>query len=128
MPCFSTVQDQLCRDTRRRAEVSDSGEADLTEPSVKVSPDEHSMPNMATMSPAEANGMSLMSLACMRTRRGTCGNSRSVSFDTRSMYRHNLVHHRRTRHTAEMTSGHESRQVAHQRPLSECDKASQEPS
>ena len=44
----------------------------LTLPSVKVSPVEHSMPNRATMSPAPASWMSSMSLLCMRTSRGTC--------------------------------------------------------
>lgn len=40
-------------------------------PSVKVSPEAHSTPNMATMSPALAEEMSSSSLACMRTSRGT---------------------------------------------------------
>jgi len=52
--------------------------AHRTEPSVKVSPVAQSMPNMATMSPAEASWMSSMSLACMRTSRGTCGRARLV--------------------------------------------------
>ena len=43
----------------------------LTLPSVKVSPEAHSTPNMATMSPALAEEMSSSSLACMRTSRGT---------------------------------------------------------
>ncbi len=46
---------------------------DLPEPSVKVSPEEHSMPKMATMSPASASWMSSSSFALMRTKRGTCG-------------------------------------------------------
>ena len=44
----------------------------LTLPSVKVSPEAHSTPNMATMSPAPASAMSSSSLLCIRTRRGTC--------------------------------------------------------
>lgn len=44
----------------------------LTLPSVKVSPEAHSTPNMATISPALACEMSSRSLACMRTKRGTC--------------------------------------------------------
>lgn len=40
-------------------------------PSVNVSPDAHSTPNMAMMSPAPASGMSCSSSECMRTRRGT---------------------------------------------------------
>ncbi len=47
-------------------------ELHLTCPSVKVSPLEHSMPNVATMSPALASVMSSMSLLCMRTSLGTC--------------------------------------------------------
>ncbi len=47
-------------------------------PSVKVSPVEHSMPNMATMSPAPASMMSSMSLLCMRTSLGTCPHMRST--------------------------------------------------
>lgn len=43
----------------------------LTVPFVKVSPEAHSTPNMATMSPAVACEMSSKSLACMRTKRGT---------------------------------------------------------
>ena len=38
---------------------------------MKVSPEAHSMPNMATMSPVQASPMSSMSLAWMRPRRGT---------------------------------------------------------
>ena len=40
-------------------------------PSVNVSPDEHSTPNSATMSPAVVVSMSFISFECMRTRRGT---------------------------------------------------------
>ena len=43
----------------------------LTVPSVNVSPEAHSMPNMATMSPAEASVMSSMSLACILPSLGT---------------------------------------------------------
>ena len=43
----------------------------LMRPSVKVSPEAHSTPNRATMSPASAEGMSSISSACIRTRRGT---------------------------------------------------------
>ena len=42
------------------------------DPSVNVSPLEHSMPKVATMSPALASVMSSMSLLCMRTSLGTC--------------------------------------------------------
>ncbi len=45
--------------------------ASLALPSVSVSPLAQSMPNTATMSPAAAELMSSISLACMRTRRGT---------------------------------------------------------
>jgi hypothetical protein len=38
-----------------------------------VSPEAHSTPNSATMSPADASWMSSSSSECMRTRRGTCG-------------------------------------------------------
>ena len=38
---------------------------------MKVSPEAHSTPNIATMSPALALSMSTMSAADMRTRRGT---------------------------------------------------------
>ena len=43
----------------------------FTLPSVKVSPEAHSTPNSATMSPAVAESMSCISFECMRTSRGT---------------------------------------------------------
>jgi hypothetical protein len=39
-------------------------------PSVKVSPEAHSTPNSATMSPALASPTSIISLLCIRTMRG----------------------------------------------------------
>jgi hypothetical protein len=46
--------------------------ATLSSPSVKVSPELQSMPNIATMSPASAlESMSSISSECMRTRRPT---------------------------------------------------------
>lgn len=38
---------------------------------MKVSPEAHSIPNMATISPADASVMSSMSLACILPSRGT---------------------------------------------------------
>ena len=45
--------------------------ARLTVPSVKVSPDLHSTPKSATISPADASFTSSISSECMRTSRGT---------------------------------------------------------
>jgi len=42
----------------------------MTLPSVNVSPEAHSTPNSATMSPACASVISFISFECMRTRRG----------------------------------------------------------
>jgi hypothetical protein len=42
-----------------------------TSPSVNVSPEAQSTPNMAMMSPAVASVMSCISSECMRTSRGT---------------------------------------------------------
>ena len=40
-------------------------------PSVKVSPEEQSIPNVAMISPASASSISIISFACIRTKRGT---------------------------------------------------------
>ena len=45
--------------------------ATLSVPSVKVSPELQSMPNIATMSPDEEMSISSISSECMRTRRPT---------------------------------------------------------
>ncbi len=50
-------------------EIADIDSAVL--PSVNVSPDEHSTPNMAQISPGPISCTSSMSSACIRTRRGT---------------------------------------------------------
>ena len=70
--------------------------AHLTLPSVNVSPDAHSTPNMATMSPAAASEMSSSSLLCIRTSRGTCAQFAVLSLQGQS---HNVSAHAKKHNT-----------------------------